>query len=141
MIADTILASLERVRSTGRDSWSARCPAHDDGTASLSVREADDGKVLVHCFAGCSVHEVVSAVGMKVDDLFPPRTDDHRGKRDRRPFPALAALRAVESEALLAAVAASTLSNGGTLSDEDRDRLLLASRRITDALTAVALEP
>ena len=31
----------------------ARCPAHDDRKPSLSIRDADDGKVLVRCHAGC----------------------------------------------------------------------------------------
>lgn len=140
MSADVLLSQLDRVRQTARDSWSARCPAHDDSTASLSVRHTDDGKTLVHCFAGCSVHEVVSAVGMKLDDLFPPR-DDHRGKPDRRPFPALPALRSVESEALLVAVTASAVANGAPLDTDTVERLLLASRRISDVLSAVALEP
>ena len=48
----------------------ARCPAHDDRRASLSVGESDDGHVLVNCFAGCSAEEVVSAMGLKLSDLF-----------------------------------------------------------------------
>jgi hypothetical protein len=29
--------------------WAARCPTHDDCTPTLSISEADDGKVLVRC--------------------------------------------------------------------------------------------
>ena len=42
--------------------WMARCPAHDDRRPSLSVRDADSGKVLVHCFAGCPQRDVVDAL-------------------------------------------------------------------------------
>ncbi len=42
--------------------WVARCPAHDDREPSLSIRDADDGKVLVRCHAGCSQEQVVAAL-------------------------------------------------------------------------------
>lgn len=41
--------------------WVARCPAHDDTAPSLSLRDAD-GKVLVHCHAGCGQREVINAL-------------------------------------------------------------------------------
>ena len=46
------------------------CPAHDDRNASLSVAEGDDGRVLVKCFAGCSVEEIVAELGLEMRDLF-----------------------------------------------------------------------
>jgi DNA polymerase I-like protein with 3'-5' exonuclease and polymerase domains len=42
--------------------WSARCPAHDDQKPSLSISSGKDGKVLVHCHAGCSQREVLIAI-------------------------------------------------------------------------------
>ena len=42
--------------------WMARCPAHDDRTPSLSIRDADDGKVLVRCHAGCEQEQVIDAL-------------------------------------------------------------------------------
>jgi putative DNA primase/helicase len=42
--------------------WSARCLAHDDRTPSLSIRDADDGKVLVHCHAGCDQERVIATL-------------------------------------------------------------------------------
>ncbi len=47
-----------------------RCPAHDDQKASLSITEADDGRVLLHCFAGCSVEKIVAKLGLRMADLF-----------------------------------------------------------------------
>ena len=73
MSADIFLSRLDRVRSTGHDRWIARCPAHDDGRASLSVRELDDGRVLAHCFAGCGAADVLAAVGLDFDVLYPKR--------------------------------------------------------------------
>jgi len=65
-----ILAKLTNVTRTS-DGWSASCPAHDDQTPSLSVRVAEDGRVLVKCFAGCMAEAVVAAVGMRMADLMP----------------------------------------------------------------------
>jgi hypothetical protein len=39
-----------------------RCPAHEDRSPSMSWRLADDGRALVHCFAGCTFAEIVAAV-------------------------------------------------------------------------------
>jgi hypothetical protein len=42
--------------------WMARCPAHEDQLPSLSIRDASNGKVLVHCHAGCEHKEVIAAL-------------------------------------------------------------------------------
>src|SRR5262245_42229109 len=42
--------------------WMAPCPAHDDRTPSLSIRDADDGKLLVRCHAGCDQARVIAAL-------------------------------------------------------------------------------
>jgi hypothetical protein len=63
--SETIAAALGGRKAGG--GWTARCPAHDDRNPSLSIRDADDGKVLVHCFAGCdqrSVIEELKALGL-----------------------------------------------------------------------------
>lgn len=60
MIAETIAKALGG-RRAGRG-WTARCPAHDDRTPSLSIRDADDNKVLVRCHAGCEQERVIAAL-------------------------------------------------------------------------------
>src|SRR5687768_7447771 len=40
--------------------WKARCPVHDDHTPSLSIKEGDDGRPLVHCHAGCAQDDVLA---------------------------------------------------------------------------------
>jgi hypothetical protein len=42
--------------------WTARCPAHDDRTPSLSIRDAANGKVLVRCHAGCDQNQVIAVL-------------------------------------------------------------------------------
>jgi type IV pilus biogenesis protein CpaD/CtpE len=141
MGADVLLSKLDGVKRTGPGRWLAKCPAHEDRRASLAIRESDDGRTLAHCFAGCSIHEVVAAAGLEISDLFPPRSADpaHAGKMERRPFPAADILRAVAFEALVVGCAASTLGAGGVLTDADRTRLLLAAQRIQAALDAGGL--
>ena len=58
MTAETIAKALGG-RKAG-SGWSARCPAHDDRTPSLSLRDTGDGKVLIRCHAGCDQDEVIA---------------------------------------------------------------------------------
>jgi 5S rRNA maturation endonuclease (ribonuclease M5) len=51
-------------------SWAAKCPAHEDNRASLSIGEGHDGRALIHCHAGCSNESVVHAMGLELRDLF-----------------------------------------------------------------------
>jgi putative DNA primase/helicase len=60
MTAEMIAKALGG-RKAGNN-WMARCPAHDDREPSLSIRAADDGKVLVRCHAGCAQERVISAL-------------------------------------------------------------------------------
>ena len=54
--------------------WAARCPAHEDARASLSVSEAVDGRTLIKCHAGCESDAIVSAMGLTLADLFSERS-------------------------------------------------------------------
>lgn len=67
---------IERIKSSGLKvskrpkGYMTCCPAHQDKTPSLSVKEADNGKVLVHCFGGCKPRDVMAAIGLELKDLF-----------------------------------------------------------------------
>ena len=67
---ERLLAVLDKVRNRGDSSWMACCPAHNDKNPSLSIKETKDGDVLLHCFAGCGVDDVVAALGLEMSDLF-----------------------------------------------------------------------
>jgi hypothetical protein len=136
--ADALLSQLENVKRTGDGRWLARCPAHADRRASLTIRETADEKVLVHCFAGCTVHEVVGAVGLDLADLFPPRPADpaQAGKPERRPFPAADVLRAVSFETMIVSIAAADIAAGKKIKPTDLDRLRIAAGRIQAAARA-----
>lgn len=59
-----VLAHALSARKIG-SGWIARCPAHDDQHPSLSINEDKDGKVLVHCHAGCEQTQVIDALRAK----------------------------------------------------------------------------
>jgi hypothetical protein len=73
-VADA-LASAGLVSTSRADQLYARCPAHDDGHASLSVTwRVDDrtgaGRTFVRCHTGCDVSDVVEALGLTLSDLY-----------------------------------------------------------------------
>jgi 5S rRNA maturation endonuclease (ribonuclease M5) len=57
-------------RQTG-DGWMCRCPAHNDANGSLHVGVAPNGKILLHCFAGCGFETICAALGIEPRDMFP----------------------------------------------------------------------
>jgi|GEM_PF-6642842 len=59
-----------RVVRQSADRVTARCPAHDDRSPSLSVTSGDDGRALVHCHAGCETLAVLAALGLEARDLY-----------------------------------------------------------------------
>lgn len=67
---ELVLSRLEGVRRNG-EGYMALCPAHPDRDPSLSIKEGDNGGVLLHCFAGCESPAVVEALGLQLRDLFP----------------------------------------------------------------------
>lgn len=139
--ADVLLARLDRVKGTGAGRWMARCPAHEDRNASLSLRQVDDGRLLVHCFAGCSVDDVVRAVGLDLQDLFPPRPDDdRRSHRVRRAFLARDAILALRRELLVAWLILADVAAGKALTDQDRKRAGIARDRCVALITALSDE-
>lgn len=64
-----LLPLLQSVKPKGKG-WMAKCPAHEDGSASLSVDRGDDGRWLLKCFAGCEVDSICAALKIKPADLF-----------------------------------------------------------------------
>lgn len=61
-----------------RGCWRARgwcCPAHEDNQPSLSLSEGKDGRILLHCHAGCAIGDIVEAAGLEWRDLFSDNGD------------------------------------------------------------------
>lgn len=72
MGVDDLLSRLDKCRASGCNKWMACCPAHKDSSPSLGIKELDDGRILINCFAGCSAEEIILSVGLEMTDLFPP---------------------------------------------------------------------
>lgn len=119
----------------------ARCPAHKDRRASLSVREFDSGAVGLHCFAGCSVDEIVGALGLQLEDLFPSRTATPGGGRpaDRRPYSSRQVVEALQHELRVAWVILTDLAAGKEPTAADRRRAGIARERCTALIDELRL--
>lgn len=137
MSAELLLSKLDKVKRTGKGTWIACSPAREDKHPSMTIRELDDGRVLVHDHGGSTVYEILDAIGLDISDLFPPRQT--YGRPERRPFPAADALRAIGYEALVVSAAAVTLLSGEPFTPADRERLILAASRIQGAISAAGL--
>ncbi len=59
-----ILERLEGVKKAGPGRWMARCCGHDDRNPSLSIREGENGRPLLKCFAGCSYEHLAAILGI-----------------------------------------------------------------------------
>lgn len=66
------------------DTYMVKCPAHADKTASLSISQGDDGKILLHCFAGCEPQKIIDAWNMAWTDLWPEDASPPERKKPRR---------------------------------------------------------
>jgi hypothetical protein len=103
----------------------------------LAVKQAEDGRVLLHCFAGCDVHSVVKAVGLEIGDLFPPKRREYpiEGKpAAKTAFYASDLMRIIGFEALVVQIVAFDIANNKPISEETRERMLTAYERIDEAL-------
>lgn len=68
----TLEAVVERFAARRSGSgWAAKCPAHEDARASLSIGAGDAGRVLLKCHAGCATTAILSAANLDARDLFP----------------------------------------------------------------------
>lgn len=133
MNIDTFIARLEACKPSGADKWTARCPAHLDNSPSLSIHALSDGRILIHCFAGCEPGDVLAAIGLSFTDLFPEPIAHHKpGLRKR--FSADDALLALNHEALVIAFLAESIAEGVT-DPELCKRAQLAAERIRTAIS------
>lgn len=97
------------------------------------MHEADDGRILVRCWAGCSFEEIVGAVGMGWEPWFPPKQSDDFKKAIRRPYPAADVLEAVAQDATHVALFAANLAGGVKVTPEDYLAMLAAAGRLNEA--------
>ncbi len=138
MNIDSLLGLLTKVKKTSARHFVAICPAHDDHSPSLAIREKPDGTILLHCFAGCTVDDICNALGVSIGALFP-----NRGVGSRPPvkgrFDPAQILVALAHEATVLVLISEALHTGRALTSEMAQRLDLAAGRINAALQFVTV--
>jgi hypothetical protein len=120
-----LLDRLTGIRQTGPDRWVAQCPAHDDRSPSLNLREIEDGTVLVKCWAGCGADAIVKSMGLSLRDLFPggrpPQVKCASGNIPRVPFREV--VETACTEAMILYLAYQQVSEGCALNEHDAERV------------------
>jgi len=135
MSIDTLVSRLDGVKETGHGKFVARCPAHDDRSPSLAIKDGDDGRILLHCFSGCETEDVLSALGLTFADVMPERIGtEHSYKPMRQRFDARQVLECVSHEVIVICLIAEKYAS--VIGDEDEARLMLAAARLNTALDA-----
>jgi len=110
-----LLSRLDGVRRINDSRYIAKCPAHDDGDPSLSIRQLPDSRILIKCFAGCGALSVLESVSldwgvlMPDDGLYEPIAE--RREREARRDLMVEYLLTVQRE-------------GGKLSEQDKALIL-----------------
>lgn len=133
------LSLLKNVHSNGTG-WRADCPnGHDKARGSLSITEADDGRVLLTCFACHDTLGILASIGLELADLFHKPIKDPSPEARKAAHEAHkragwnAALGVLAREATVVEIAAHDLAGHKALSEADHTRLLLACERVHGA--------
>lgn len=132
MEINEILSKFQKVYKSGNDQWQCLCPVHEDKSPSVGIKLVNDGRILIHCFSGCNTNDILDAVGLTFDNLFPNKLEDHM-KPVKRAFNPYVVLSSLSNEILLCTLAAMDLSKGKILNETDKQRLILAYSRIKGA--------
>jgi len=128
---DKFLSQLDDVIETGHGRWRAKCPGHNSRSRTLSIAEGAEGAVLIHCFAGCEPAQIVSAVGLRLCDLFPRNETIQSRRYNSRPrtdYKALVELLRHEITVLI--IAAEAVRNNEILPDEELEVLYRVLRNL-----------
>ncbi len=91
MTTAEVLERFTNVMKHGNRQYSASCPCvghgngYGDRRQSLSIKEADDGKTLLHCQAGCKLDDILSSVGLSRRDINPNKLSQNKNNKHYDP--------------------------------------------------------
>lgn len=136
-----LLSLLAGVTETSTGKWTAFCPSHPDKRSrSLGIKLGNNGGIVLHCFAGCSVEAILAAIGLTFSDLFPDRLepkyhgvdgyDRHKARRDMPRFSRYELFPKLVLEACILHTAIGDVLAGNALSDNDLARVNQAMETI-----------
>ena len=128
MQAENLVMYLGQVKKT-HSGWMACCPAHDDRSPSLAIKQAND-RILMHCFAGCSVGSIIAALGLNMGDLF-SSSNGFLGRPKARDKELIR--RVLYNEIIFSAIYEKERHSAGKLSNLDSMRLTQAKARVVKA--------
>ena len=134
MNINTFLNYLDKVKPTGTDKWQACCPAHDDKSPSMSVKEGNDGRILVHCFGGCTTDQITGALGLDMTDLF---AEKRTGVKRPNRTPRKKLEKALMHELFVLHIAINSRHERLEIHPDDKDREQLAVKRINALLKEI----
>ncbi len=134
---NTFLSHLDGVHKSG-NGYRAKCPAHGgDNDSILSIREAENGGLLIHCWHGCETKEVLDSIGLTWADIMPERLTHHappekvrKWREDATHRDWTASMKDALYECYIVQITGEVEANGEQLSSKWRDRRKLAIKRI-----------
>lgn len=127
-----LLNKLDNVRTSG-EGFTACCPVHDSKSRStLALKEAEDGRILMHCFGGCNVAQVCEALDIELSDLMPP--GQKSGKVGWLPMDLLPALL---RELNYVMIVVNDIIHGDLPTDDDLERLRVVRDRFNTAINLI----
>jgi len=122
---NNFLSRLEKVKPNGNSKWLACCPSHTDKSPSLGIKLTDDDKILINCFSGCSVSEIVAAVGLELSDLMPESVSYKKGSKPPR-FNKYELFDLILHHSIILEIAIGDLLSSKPLSDTDLSMVIFA---------------
>ena len=118
------------MRETGSGQYSCRCPAHEDKSASLGIKQGDGDRILLNCFAGCDVKTILESAGLEWKDIM---NEERLFQTEKLGFNPYAVLKMLRDEVLVIGLSSVDVRNGKPLNDVDHDRLLKAVGNVRSA--------
>ena len=131
MYIEDLLNRFDGVRETGGGQYSCRCPAHEDKSNSLGIKQGDGERIMMNCFAGCQTEDVLGAVGLTFKDILP--SNDYNKQVKEKGFNPYSVLKMIRDEVLIIGLASVDIKKGKALSNKEHDRLLKAIGNVRDA--------
>lgn len=124
-----------------RNGYLCKCPAHEDRLPSLSITQIDD-RVLMKCFAGCSIGDVLESVGLSIADLFNNYRDEQKPLKkfdiDMRHFSNLRASKTLHQDLRVMRSGLDLLSTGKSFANaEDESSFKQAYKRALPILLEI----
>lgn len=135
MLIHDFLSELSGVTQIADGKWQASCPTaahrYGDRSRGLRVGIGRDDRILVHCFAGCHVELIMSAMGLTLADLFSKQYERPQGKPAHNPRTlSQAVATALAYDAVTASLALDYVQQGRTLSTDDIQSMATSSSRL-----------